>query len=132
MSFYYFYYYFSETIRLSSSCESSARHTIHIKCQVLFSINITKKKKKKKCCLPKKFTHQKQAYNQCRVLSGTLHPVEVADIQAGTLPEQLVVGSQPEGIPQVEDMDKLLWWPWWDMFLELPQLLAADLCKLFH
>ena len=34
----FFYYYFSEKIRLSISCESSARQMIHMKCWVLSSL----------------------------------------------------------------------------------------------
>ena len=39
-------YYFSEKIRLGISCELSARQMIHMKSQVLFSLNITNEKKK--------------------------------------------------------------------------------------
>ena len=36
----FFYCYFSEIIRFDILCESSARRTIHIKCQALFSLKI--------------------------------------------------------------------------------------------
>ena len=36
----FFSYYFSEKIILGISCESSARQTIHRKCQALLSLNI--------------------------------------------------------------------------------------------
>ena len=39
-----FFYYFSEKIRLGISCISPARQMIRMKCQVLFSLNITNKK----------------------------------------------------------------------------------------
>ena len=35
--------HFSEKIRLDISCESSAKQTIHLKCQVLFSLKNNKK-----------------------------------------------------------------------------------------
>ena len=39
---------FSKKIRLGISCDSSARPTIHMKCEALFSLKNIKKKKKKK------------------------------------------------------------------------------------
>ena len=42
--FFFFYYYFSEKIRLGISCISPSRQMIRMKCQVLFTLNITNKK----------------------------------------------------------------------------------------
>ena len=42
------FFYFSEKTSLDISCESSAKQTIHIKYQDLFSLKSKKKKKKKK------------------------------------------------------------------------------------
>ena len=41
------HFFFSEKTSLDISCESSAKQTIHMKCQDLFSLKIKKKKKKK-------------------------------------------------------------------------------------
>ena len=45
-STFFFFNYFSEKIRPGISCELSARQTIHMKCQALFSLKKKKKKKK--------------------------------------------------------------------------------------
>ena len=45
---FYFFFYFSEKTSLDIPCESSAKQTIHMKCQDLFSLKNKKKKKKKK------------------------------------------------------------------------------------
>ena len=41
--FYFFYFYLLKKIRLSVSCESSARQRIHMKYQVLFSLKNNEK-----------------------------------------------------------------------------------------
>ena len=38
----FFFYCFSDRIKLDSSCELSARQTIHMNCQALFSLKNTK------------------------------------------------------------------------------------------
>ena len=41
----FFFFFFLEKIRFDISCESSARQTIHMKCQILFSQKNTEKNK---------------------------------------------------------------------------------------
>ena len=40
---FFVFYSFLEKIRLDMSCESSAKQTVHMKCQALFSLNNNKK-----------------------------------------------------------------------------------------
>ena len=41
----HFFFFFQRKIRLDISCELSARQMIHMKCHVIFSLNLKKKKK---------------------------------------------------------------------------------------
>ena len=51
--FFFFSIFFSERLRHVISCESSARQTIHMKCQVLFSLknNINTCNQNVVCCI---------------------------------------------------------------------------------
>ena len=48
--FFFFFFFFSEKTSLDISCELSAKQTIHMKCQDLFSLGKKKKKKMNVVC----------------------------------------------------------------------------------